>query len=218
MVCSGGEGRVGMEGKWQPMRAGMACLAPPHAFHSYEALRGETWSIAWVRYQEPEGSLPIVSARAPVLAEFAGDALAAAIEGLHQEAGGTASPAAMSLWIDLIQHYARTFAAPWRTDDRLRSVWQQVMQNIARDWSLNRLAAPAGMSSKQFTRLCHHSLGRTPAQHLTALRLQHAAHLLATTNDKVEVIAMQVGYRSLFTFSHTFKRMTGCRPSEYRAR
>lgn len=218
MVCTSGEGRVWLEGKWQPMLGGQACLAPPHAFHAYKAMPRKTWSIAWVRYQEPKGTLPLVNTRAPVLAIFDGQALAAAIRGLHAEAAGTASPAAMNMWVGLIQHYARTFAAPWSTDDRLREVWQQVMQNLAADWSLPRLASLAAMSTKQFTRLCLHSLGRTPAQHVTALRVQQAAHLLSKTNDKVESIAREVGYKSLFTFSHTFKKVTGSRPSEYRGR
>jgi transcriptional regulator GlxA family with amidase domain len=157
-----------------------------------------------------------VNARAPVLAAFDGGPLAAAVEGLHREARGTASPAAMQLWTDLIQHYARTFAGPWRTDDRLRHVWQSVAHDLAADWSLPKLVHLAGMSAKHLTRLCQQSLGRTPAQHVTALRLQHAALLLTTTGHKVEVIAREVGYRSLFTFSHTFKKFTGRRPSEYR--
>lgn len=216
MMCTAGEGRVWLEGKWQPMRAGLACLAPPHAFHTYRAVQNKSWSFAWVRYQEPEGALPLVNARAPVLAACAGGPCHAAIEGLHREAGGTASPAAMQLWVDLIQHYARTFAEPWRTDDRLRAVWQSVAQDLTADWSLPRLAALASMSTKHFTRLCQQSLGRTPVQHITALRLQRAALLLTTTSDKVESIAREVGYHSLFTFSHTFKKFTGCRPSEYR--
>ncbi len=218
MICTGGEGRVWLEGKWQPMLQGQACLAPPHAFHAYKVMPRKSWRIAWVRYQEPEGTLPLVNTRAPVLADFDGSPLSAAICGLHAEAAGTASPAAMNMWADLIQHYARTFAAPWSTDDRLRDVWQQVMQNLAADWSLPRLASLAAMSTKQFTRLCLQSLGRTPAQHVTALRVQQAAHLLSKTNEKVESIAREVGYKSLFTFSHTFKKVTGSRPSEYRGR
>ena len=217
MVCTGGEGRLWLEGEWQPMHPGQACLAPPHAFHAYRAVPQKSWDIAWVRYQEPDGTLPLVHARAPVLAEFDGAPLAAAVSGLHAEAAGTASPAAMNIWVDLIQHYARTFAAPWRTDDRLREVWQQVMDDLSAGWPLSKLAALAGMSTKQLTRLCQQSLGRTPAQQVTALRMQRAAQLLSTTDDKVEAIAREVGYQSLFTFSNAFKKLTGRRPSEYRS-
>ena len=124
----------------------------------------------------------------------------------------------MQLWADLIQHYAGTFAEPWRTDDRLRTVWQQVSADLTANWSLARLARLAGLGGKQFGRLCQQSLGRTPSQHVTWLRLQRAASLLSTSNEKVESIARSVGYASLFTFSNNFKRFTGCRPSEYRRR
>src|SRR5688500_3801590 len=63
MACTAGEGRVWLEGNWQPMRAGTACLAPPHAFHAYRALPRKPWHIAWVRYQEPEGAPPLVNTR-----------------------------------------------------------------------------------------------------------------------------------------------------------
>lgn len=218
MACSGGEGRIWLEGAWHPMRPGEACLAPPRSFHAYRAVPGMAWRIIWVRYQEPIGAPPFVNARAPLVAPFDGAPLEAAVAGLHAEAAGTASPAAMRQWADLVQHYAQAFADPWRTDDRLGAAWQAVAARLDGVWSVSELARIAGMGPKQFTRLCRDSLGRTPAQHLATLRLQEAARLLATTDDKVEVIAREVGYQSLFTFSHAFKKVTGFRPSEYRKR
>jgi transcriptional regulator GlxA family with amidase domain len=41
--------------------------------------------------------------------------------------------------------------------------------------------------------------------------------MLARVRDKIETIARAVGYRSAFTFSTTFRRFTGRRPSEYRS-
>ena len=55
-------------------------------------------------------------------------------------------------------------------------------------------------------------------QQLTYLRIQYAAHRLATTNTKIEDVACQVGYQNPFAFSNTFKRMTGFRPSHFRIR
>ena len=59
---------------------------------------------------------------------------------------------------------------------------------------------------------------RTPMQQVTHLRLRHAASLLTSGDDKLEVIADAVGYANPFVFSNTFKKWTGWRPSEYRAR
>lgn len=55
-------------------------------------------------------------------------------------------------------------------------------------------------------------------QQLTNLRVQHAAQQLATSNAKVETIAEAAGYRNPFAFSNVFKKVTGVRPSEFRAR
>jgi AraC-like DNA-binding protein len=72
------------------------------------------------------------------------------------------------------------------------------------------------MSPEHLRRLCKKELGRSPIQHLTFLRMKHARYLLGTTDDKVEVIAHAVGYESPFTFSNTFKKWVGWRPSELR--
>lgn len=109
-----------------------------------------------------------------------------------------------------------TFASPGQSDDQLRPVWQAVAEDLAADWPLEKLAARASLGPKHFRRLCQQSLGRTPAQHITALRLRHALLLPTTTREKVEAISYRVGYRSLLTFSHTFKKLTGRRPSEHR--
>ena len=48
------------------------------------------------------------------------------------------------------------------------------------------------------------------------LRLQRAQELLESSNDKLEVIAANVGYDSAIVFSRAFKRWIGRSPSEYR--
>ena len=55
-------------------------------------------------------------------------------------------------------------------------------------------------------------------QQVTFLRMQRAAELLSTNNDKIEVIAASVGYQNPFVFSTTFKKWIGWRPSEFRAK
>ena len=53
---------------------------------------------------------------------------------------------------------------------------------------------------------------------VTYLRMRHAAELLASSDDKIESVANQVGYKNPFVFSTTFKKWIGWRPSEHRAR
>jgi len=72
------------------------------------------------------------------------------------------------------------------------------------------------MSEEHLRRMCKKQLGRSPVQQLTFLRMQRACELLATTEEKVDTIAHQVGYSSGAHFSNAFTKWVGVRPSEYR--
>ena len=61
-------------------------------------------------------------------------------------------------------------------------------------------------------------LGRTPMEHVTYMRMQRAQDLLEDCDDKLEVIAPQVGYHSAVVFSRSFVRCVGMTPSQYRER
>ncbi len=88
----------------------------------------------------------------------------------------------------------------------------------ARAWSLAELANEAGTSrsvlTERFTRL----LGQPPLAYLTSWRLQLAAWLLETTDQKVLRVALDVGYESEAAFIRAFKRQFGMPPAQFRRR
>ena len=216
IACIEGEGVVLADGRWKRIRANQACLQPPFVMNALKCLPGKRWTFAWVRYDETREVRPIVSSHSPVTGPFTAAPLQAAIEGLYSESSGEASPALLHHWNELVHRYVVRFAQPHRPDERLWQVWQRVEANLARPWSLTEIAAIACMSEEHLRRVCRKELGRSPMQHLTFLRLQRAQHLLSVTDDKVEVIAHAVGFESSFTFSNTFKKWIGWRPSEQR--
>jgi AraC-like DNA-binding protein len=216
LACTAGSGRVLVDGRWQTCREGVACLLPPHALNAFEAQPGVTWHFCWVRYQQPPEQKPIATSGSPVLADFDGQPLSFAIRGLYHECLTQRTPAAQQEWVDLIQTYVMRFAQPRRMDDRLWQLWNKVAASLGESWTLERLAAEAHVSSEHLRRLCRRELGRSPVHQVIYLRMQHAAKLLTTTNDKIEAIAGAVGYENPFVFSTTFKKWVGWRPSDYR--
>jgi AraC-like DNA-binding protein len=192
----------------------MVSLAPAHVLHAFHAIHSKRWQYCWVRYMpaSPRSSINFV---APVAARFDPEPLNHAILGLHREVLGAGHTGSATLWIDLIEHYITRFAEPLQREDRLRAVWNAVQANLAYPWTVESLAALAKISGEHLRRLCQRSLGRSPMQQLTYLRVQHAAHRLATTDDTIEEVAQLVGYHNPFAFSNTFKRMTGFRPSRF---
>lgn len=218
LVCVEGWGRVLLDGRWQTIREGMACMAPPRVPNAFHAIPGKKWRLLWIRYDEPPYVTPMVSAASPVKVKTDVRQLLRIWEGLRAEWQSARDPKVLHHWIELLQSHARRLAGPWRRDDRLRKLWEMIGSRLTEDWSVTTLAQEAHVSEEHFRRLCWRELGRSPIAHLTSLRIQAAQALLASTLDKQEYIAERVGYHSPVAFSRAFKRWVGCLPSEYRSR
>jgi AraC-like DNA-binding protein len=216
-VCLGGEGRTLLDGRWYTHRSGSVSFAPAHVLHAFHCVPGKRWQLAWVRFM-PGSPRSVDGAMAPVMVDFEGQVLAHAILGLAGEMEGGADPGTCAVWVDVIDRYIGRILEPLQREPRLVAVWNAVQADLAHDWTLAEMAGLANTSEEHLRRLCQKNLGRSPGKQLTTLRIAHAAHLLATTTDKVESIAQAVGYVNSFAFSNTFKRLTGFRPSDYRAK
>jgi AraC-like DNA-binding protein/mannose-6-phosphate isomerase-like protein (cupin superfamily) len=218
LACFEGEGTVWIDGRWVSIRPGQACLQPPFIRNALRCVKGRRWGFAWVRYEDARERTPMISALSPITGSYDPSGLLGAIRGLHGECSGQGAPAALHHWAHLIQHYVLRFARPHEPDSRLWRLWQKVSADLARPWTLGEMAGIACVSEEHLRRLCKREIGRSPKQHLIFLRLQEAATRLSSSDEKVEVIAREVGFESAFTFSNTFKRWIGWRPSEHRLR
>jgi len=86
----------------------------------------------------------------------------------------------------------------------------------ARAWSLNDLAAEAGLSRAALAARFAHLVGHPPMQYLTLWRLQIAARRLADSGAKVAAVGREVGYASEAAFSRAFKKTVGLSPAAWR--
>jgi AraC-like DNA-binding protein len=218
MVCVAGSGRVLLDGRWQNLSAGQACLAPPRVINAFHAVQGGRWRFLWARYDEPPFVTPLVSAASPVRLKVDAAQFAHIWEGLRGEWQDGRDSHALHHWIELLQLQLRRLAKPWQKDERLRRLWDDVAARLAEDWTVAALAHAAHVSQEHFRRLCWRELGRSPMAHLTSLRMRAAQQFLTRGDDKQEFVAHQVGYRSPIAFARAFQRWVGCLPSEYRSR
>jgi AraC-like DNA-binding protein len=216
-VCLDGAGQTLLDGRWYVHQPHTASFAPAHVLHAFHCMPGQRWRVAWVRFM-PGSVRSVDGALAPTMMRFHGAVLEHAILGLAAEVAADNDPGTCAVWVDVIERYTTRLLDPLQRLPRLVALWGAVRADLARDWTLAEMSGLANTSEEHLRRLCQKSLGRSPGKQLTLLRIAHAAHLLATTNEKVEVIAQQVGYANAFAFSNTFKRLTGFRPSDYRSR
>jgi AraC-like DNA-binding protein len=86
-----------------------------------------------------------------------------------------------------------------------------------RPWTVESLAASAGVSSATLARRFTAKVGETPAAYLTRWRMDLAAQRLRDTDDTVGAIARSLGYTSEYAFNRAFARHRGTAPGRYRS-
>ena len=87
----------------------------------------------------------------------------------------------------------------------------------AAELSLDEIARRVASSRRQLQR-AYAEIGRTTfREHLTRVRMEHAAEMLATRGLTVREVAHRVGYRQPAQFAKAFRRHHGVAPSDFRA-
>jgi AraC family transcriptional regulator of adaptative response / methylphosphotriester-DNA alkyltransferase methyltransferase len=105
---------------------------------------------------------------------------------------------------------------------RLRtSLFQEATEIVDREYatelSLDGIARRVASSRRQLQR-AYAEIGRTTFRdHLTRVRMQKAAEMLATRSLTVREVAHRVGYRQPAQFAKAFRRHQGVAPSDFRA-
>ena len=78
--------------------------------------------------------------------------------------------------------------------------------------SIEELAREAGLSPSHFTRAFKQAIGRSPHQHVMALRLERARRLLDQPGAVLSTIALRLGFADQAHFTRLFKRQFGVTP------
>jgi AraC-like DNA-binding protein len=100
-------------------------------------------------------------------------------------------------------------------DQQMSAAINAMHEAPARRWTLQELAARAGMSRSVFALKFKQTVGSSPMEYLTRWRMLLAGDRLANSNDPISTIALSLGYESESAFSTAFKRVMGCSPRQY---
>ena len=102
------------------------------------------------------------------------------------------------------------------SDRRLARTLEFMAANFAASLTIAQLAKVAGISSFHFCRLFKAKLGISPHRHQVKLRIQHAVHLLKTTDCSITEIALACGYTHAGHFAAMFERVVKQKPAYFR--
>ena len=103
------------------------------------------------------------------------------------------------------------------SDPDLAATLGEMHADPGRQWTVEELAAHAGMSRATFARRFAAGVGESPLAYLTRWRMVVAARRLRGGGEPLAAIARQVGYGSEYAFAKAFKRAHGVAPGRYRS-
>jgi AraC-like DNA-binding protein/mannose-6-phosphate isomerase-like protein (cupin superfamily) len=81
---------------------------------------------------------------------------------------------------------------------------------------LEQISSDLGISRRHANRIFQQTFGMSPRAYLSVIRQQQAMHLLMTSKDTIEEIAMRVGYENAQSFIRQFRKWTGETPGLFR--
>ncbi|HLU86446.1 MAG TPA: AraC family transcriptional regulator [Taishania sp.] len=110
---------------------------------------------------------------------------------------------------------ALPLSLPYPKNPRLAKVIDFMGSNLEEQLSYSKLSKKYGYSERTLNRLFQKETGMSFIKYLTIQRMLKAIELLVDGKMSVAEIAYAVGYNSVPTFSNTFHKLLGQRPTDY---
>jgi len=137
---------------------------------------------------------------------------------LNQEIGYTtrANQLIDELFITITRHLTKQNNRARDFPKVFMQLEQALRQNLSHQWTVEEMAAIAGMGTTLFNEKVKNYTGFTPLNYLINIRVSEAIKLLKKKDVSITDIALDTGFYSSQHFSTTFKKLTGYTPSEFR--
>jgi AraC-like DNA-binding protein len=139
----------------------------------------------------------------------------AMIEGVHRQPGALTLHRALAaqILVTLVRLPAQKPSTTPLT--RVAAVARELETTFYDEWNLDRAAIRAGVSRRHFSQLFRQVSGRTFWEHLTDLRLNHAAQLLRTGEHSVTGVVFSCGFGDVSQFYRLFRARFKLPPREW---
>jgi len=100
-------------------------------------------------------------------------------------------------------------------DRQMAAAIKAMHEDPGAPWTVQSLAARAGMSRTTFALKFRETVGASPLEYLTRWRMTVAGDRLVRSSHPISEIGQALGYESQSAFSLAFKRVMGCSPGQY---
>jgi AraC-like DNA-binding protein len=126
----------------------------------------------------------------------------------------------LSMSVELISVLVKNFAVDQELQHQIPPIIAQVIDDFQQQYQneiqLSDMAKSYNYSYAYFSKLFKRYLGISPKKYLTLLRVQKAAEMIETSDDKLSEVALQTGFPDEKSFYAAFKARYRQTPLEYR--
>ena len=209
------------------LHGGTGFLYGPNVPQHYYADRDDPWDIRWIHFTV-HGMDSILQGRGehePWIFSWAG---AARLDQLWSDLLNTHIPpmqeeavrisAILYEMITLSVHHAETIEGmpKMRLKDNLTEVADWIRAHCDEPLTLEQMAFQANCSPSHFCRQFRRLMGKSPITYLIECRILRSKTMLVSTNLTIKEIAERIGFSSSSYFIHTFRKLEGITPEQFR--
>lgn len=228
LYCVAGSGRLTTPDWSGAIHPGQVFLLPQGLPHHYRAHRADPWTLYWVHFQGAstgifsqylgyrEGSPVIEAGVSPTLVAAFTHLMEVRRTGYSNQAFINASNELRHLFsqmaLEIRAHQGRSSKG-----FDLDTVQSYMLEHIDQALTLDALADNANLSKFHFSTQYKKLTGYSPIKHFLNMKMEHACHLLDSSDLSVAAIAEAVGYEDPLYFSRLFSKTIGTSPRTYRA-
>lgn len=215
-----GAGTLEYEGQSYPLFEGQGFFIDCRKPHRYYSSISKPWELRWVHFNGENAEqyyLIFKSRSGPVirlLHKNATDRLLSELTLINRKQSidtelQSASIITQLLTLLLVRDVGSV-------SDKMKEVRLYVREHYTEKITLDSLADKFLLSKYHLSREFKKCFGETLVQYITALRINHAKHLLRFTQMGMSDVSETCGYCDQNYFTRQFSKIEGCTPSEYR--
>ncbi len=102
------------------------------------------------------------------------------------------------------------------SDDAIRNVQEYIERNLEERITVDQLVGQFAISRRNLERRFRKATANSVAEYIQRVKIEAAKQRLESSRENVNEVMYSVGYGDPKAFRHTFKRITGLSPLEYR--